>query len=94
MGAEFLEEVRDESLTAKKISRSIAHHEAKLARIDASIKDLQALRYIEARSLEALQDSLTQEPTTSKNPPVEDEGQPFRGSQPVILEKRTLRGRS
>ena len=76
-----------------KPEKLIAAQQAKVARLNARIKALQVKRDLELKILEELQDSLTPEPTTSKNPIVEGGGQPFRGTQPIILEKLTLRGK-
>jgi hypothetical protein len=76
-----------------KPEKLIAAQQAKVARLNARIKALQVKRDLELKILEELQDSLTPEPTTSKNPITETGAQPFRGSQQVILEKRTLRGK-
>ena len=70
----------------------IAYRKARIARLEVQLATLKGKLRAEEEALEHLQDSLTPEPTTSLNPPV-GIGQPFRGSQRVLLEKRTLRGR-
>jgi hypothetical protein len=64
---------------------------AKIARLNDRIGDLMSQRVTEEEKLAAL--LVQQWPTPTKNPVVVGGSQPFRGSQQVILEKRTPEGK-
>lgn len=71
----------------------VAYRKARIARLEVQLAILKGKLRAEEEALEHLRNSLTPEPTTSKNPITEHGAQPFRGNQKVILEKRTLRGK-
>lgn len=74
----------------KTTERLIAYQKAKIDRIDARIKDLQAQRDVEETTLAELRtkNGRPEDPSRICNPVVTTGGQPFRGTQQVILEKR------
>lgn len=78
--------------TPNQLARSIELQKVKITSLDARIGVLMSQRVIEE---EALADLLAKQnpPTLIQNPVVDGGGQPFRGSQQVILEKRTPEGK-
>jgi hypothetical protein len=84
-------------MTAPKITEKlIAYRKARIARLDARIKDLQAKRDSEESTLAELRTKHGKPNDFTKrtcNPPIGDGlGQPFQGFQQVVLEKRTPQG--
>lgn len=78
-------------MTAPKTpERLIAYQKARIARIDARIGTLMSQRVTEEETLAALlaKHHPPPDPGMSKNPVVLDGGQPFQGSQKVVVEKR------
>lgn len=72
----------------------IAYRKARIDRLDARIGDLMSQRVTEEEALAALlREHCPETIRVIRNPVVGDSGQPFRGSQQVILEKRTPEGK-
>lgn len=81
------------TMTAPKTpEKLIAYQKARIDRLDARIGDLMSQRVTEEEALATLL-AKQNPPTLIQNPVVDGGGQPFRGSQQVILEKRTLEGK-
>jgi hypothetical protein len=75
--------------TPKQVARSINNQKAKIARIDARIGALMSQRVTEEEKLA----DLWNKQVLTRNPVVTGGGQPFQGSQLVVIEKRTPDGK-
>jgi hypothetical protein len=76
------------------LEKRVTAKKARISRLDQRIGELMSQRVTEEETLAALiaQQRPPPAPGTTKNPVVTGGGQPFQGSQMVILEKRTSDG--
>lgn len=75
------------------LEKRVTAKRARIARLDQRIGALMSQRVTEEEKLADLLGQKNPPPIPIKNPVVEGGGQPFRGDQQVVLEKRTPDGK-